>query len=227
VFDGGWRFLRWEGGLTGAFEKGTLVMDSDKSLTAVFEPIPKFTLEAQVFGEGFITGNEGKSYYGGENVKLSLNIKDGWELIHWDIKRLSDEWVLSGISDEWILSGIPDLSTQALESLVAHYDGQTGVETDGESVVSWTPIGANGDSLDDMIIVSTQRGDGAPELITYDGSGKLTFDDTDVGADGRYLEGTLSNAESKELTVFWLGHYKAEAPLPSSLWWDVLFMPIL
>ena len=37
-------------------------------------------------------------------------------------------------------SDVPDLSTQALESLVAHYDGKTGVETDGGSVVSWTPV---------------------------------------------------------------------------------------
>ena len=113
-------------------------------------------------------------------------------------------------------SDIPDLSTQALESLVAHYDGKSGVETDGGSVVSWTPIDENGDSLDEMIVRSTQRGNGAPELIKYGRPGKLIFYDTSVGADGRYLEGTLSNAESKEFTVFWLGHYKAEAPFATS-----------
>ncbi len=113
-------------------------------------------------------------------------------------------------------SDIPDLSTQALESLVAHYDGQTGVETDGNSVISWTPVDANGDFLDDMIVLSTQRGNAGQELITYDGSGKLTFDDTSVGADGRYLEGTLSNSESEDFTVFWVGHYKADAPYATS-----------
>ena len=113
-------------------------------------------------------------------------------------------------------SDIPDLSTQALESLVAHYDGKSGVETDGGSVVSWTPIDGNGDSLDEMIVRSTQRGNGGQELIKYGRPGKLIFYDTSVGADGRYLEGTLSNAESKEFTVFWLGHYKAEAPFATS-----------
>jgi hypothetical protein len=113
-------------------------------------------------------------------------------------------------------SDIPDLSTQAFESLVAHYDGKTGVETDGGVVVSWTPIDGNGDSLDEMIVRSAQGGNGAPELIKYGRPGKLIFDDTSVGGDGRYLEGTLSNAESKEFTVFWLGHYKAEAPFASS-----------
>jgi len=113
-------------------------------------------------------------------------------------------------------SDIPDLSTQALESLVAHYDGKSGVETDGGSVVSWTPIDGNGDFLDEMIVRSTQRGNGGQELIKYGRPGKLIFYDTSVGADGRYLEGTLSNAESKEFTVFWLGHYKAEAPFATS-----------
>jgi hypothetical protein len=113
-------------------------------------------------------------------------------------------------------SDIPDLSTQALESLVAHYDGKTGVKTDGGSVVSWTPIDGNGDSLDEMIVRSTQRGNGGQELIKYGRPGKLIFYDTSVGADGRYLEGTLSNAESKEFTVFWLGHYSADAPFATS-----------
>ena len=113
-------------------------------------------------------------------------------------------------------SDVPDLSTQALESLVAHYDGKTGVEADGGSVLSWTPIDGNGDFLDDMIVQSTQRGDGEQELITYDGSGKLIFDDTSVGADGRYLEGTLSNSESEDFTVFWVGNYSADAPFATS-----------
>ena len=41
-------------------------------------------------------------------------------------------------------SNIPDLSSQALDSLVAHFDGKVGVQTDGESVVSWTPVDGNG-----------------------------------------------------------------------------------
>ena len=113
-------------------------------------------------------------------------------------------------------SDIPDLSTQALESLVAHYDGKMGVESDGGSVVSWTPVDGYGDSLDEMIVRSTQIGNGAPKLIKYGRPGKLIFDDTNVSADGRYLEGTLSNAESKEFTVFWVGNYSADAPFATS-----------
>ena len=39
------------------------------------------------------------------------------------------------IFSKGLSSSIPDLATQALESLVAHYDGQAGVETDGNSVI--------------------------------------------------------------------------------------------
>ena len=71
-------------------------------------------------------------------------------------------------------SDIPDLSTQALVSLVAHYDGKTGVKTDSGSVVSWTPIDGNGDFLDEMIVRSTQGGNGAPELIKYGQIGRAS-----------------------------------------------------
>ena len=115
-----------------------------------------------------------------------------------------------------LLTAIPDLSSQAIESLVAHYDGSKGVETDGNTVVSWTPVDSNGQLLDEMIVQSAQKGNGGPELISYDAAGKLSFDDTSVSADGRYLTGKLSNAETKEFTVFWLGYYKAAAPFAAS-----------
>ena len=86
VSDEGWRFLHWEGALTGAFEKGTLVMDGDKSITAVFEPIPRYGVGVRVLGEGEITGNKGKRYYVGETAQLSLSVKDGWELMHWNVE---------------------------------------------------------------------------------------------------------------------------------------------
>ena len=163
-----------------------------------------------------------------DTVSLSLNNPAGAStaVVTWDHQGHNNWWwaidniMVTGESGSSGVDGLSSLvtglSTQALDSLVAHYDGKTGVETDGASVVSWTPIDANGDSLDGMIVTSTQKGGGAPELITYDGSGKLTFDDTDVGADGRYLEGALSNAESKEFTVFWVGNYSADAPFATS-----------
>ena len=122
----------------------------------------------------------------------------------------------SSVLGDGLFSDIPNLSKKAIDSLIAHYDGKHGIDTDGKVVFSWTPVDGNGETLDEMIVHSTQRGSGASELIKYSQSGKLTFDDTSDGADGRYLEGVLTNDESKEFTVFWVGNYSAEAPLATS-----------
>ena len=158
-----------------------------------------------------------------ETVSLNLNNPAGAQtaVISWEKQGHNNWWwaidnIYVAVKVDGLSSVVSGLSTQALDSLIAHYDGKHGVKTDGNAVVSWTPIDGNGGYLDGMIVRSTQRGGGAAELITYDGSGKLTFDDTDVGADGRYLEGALSNAESKELTVFWVGNYSADAPFATS-----------
>ena len=111
---------------------------------------------------------------------------------------------------------ISGLSSNALNSLVAHYDGRRNVNVSGNVVNSWTPVDANGNALNGMTVNSTQRGAGAAELITYDGSSTLSFDDTAIGADGRYLSGSLSNNASTEFTVIWLGHYNDGAPFATS-----------
>ena len=115
-----------------------------------------------------------------------------------------------------LLTAVPELSSKAIDSLVAHYDGSKGVEAVDNAVVSWTPVDSTGQLMDSMIVQSAQKGNGGSDLISYDGTGKLFFDDTSVAADGRYLTGKLSNTETKEFTIFWLGHYKADAPFATS-----------
>lgn len=115
-----------------------------------------------------------------------------------------------------LFSEVPGLSPSAQSSLIAHYDGRIGVATTGSTVNSWTPVDGNGASVPGMVVTSTQRGAGAADLISYDGSGSLSFDDTSVGADGRYLLGELSNAATTELSVIWLGHYADAAPFANS-----------
>ena len=100
--------------------------------------------------------------------------------------------------------------------MIAHYNSTKGVKDKNGIVISWTPVDGNGSLLNDMILNSKQRGGGEENLITTDGSGKLIFDDTEITADGRYLEGTLSNKESTEFTVFWKGFYNSNAPFATS-----------
>ena len=106
---------------------------------------------------------------------------------------------------------LPQLSPEAQEALVAHYDGTRGVGTDGSDVASWTPVDRNGAFLDSKTAQSVQRGNGSSALIQYDTEIGLLFEDTAAAEDGRYLEGSLDNAPSEEFTVILLGHYNAAA----------------
>lgn len=113
-----------------------------------------------------------------------------------------------------ILADLPCLSQAARDSLVAHFDGRTGVVTvDGSSdVSSWTPLGAAGTPISEMALTSVPRaGGGAPSLIAYRGSGTLSFDDSRVEGEGRFLDGFLTNSGGTEMTVVWYGHYDAGA----------------
>jgi len=122
----------------------------------------------------------------------------------------------SSVFGNGLFSEIPSLSKKASNSLIAHYDGTKGVKNKNDTVISWTPVDGNGSLLNNMILNSKQKGGGDEKLITTDGEGRLIFDDTEVSADGRYLEGTLSNTESAEFTVFWKGFYKPNAPFATS-----------
>jgi hypothetical protein len=108
---------------------------------------------------------------------------------------------------------IPGLSAKALDSLVAHYDGDHGVEVNEKaSVLSWTPVDSMGQELPFMTVLSKQHGDTNLDLIKYDGEGGLSFSDTPFGPDRMYLEGNLGNQATSECTIFWLGYYSAQAP---------------
>ena len=115
-----------------------------------------------------------------------------------------------------LFNEVAGLSAPAQSSLIAHYDGRTAVDTTGSTVNSWTPVDGNGVPLPTMAVTSAQRGSGAADLISYDGTGSLIFDDPSVGADGRFLQGTLTNSASSEFTVIWLGHYKTGAHFATS-----------
>lgn len=114
-------------------------------------------------------------------------------------------------------SSIPDLSAEALVSLVAHYNTRSGLETDEGTVLSWTPSDGHGMLIPGMQLQSKARGEGKAEWIHYDETTQMIeFEDSDVGADGRYLSGNLVHASTTSISVFWLGYYEADAPFASS-----------
>lgn len=70
--DVGNTFSQWSGDVTGSTNPETIVIDGDKSVTATFEELPTYTLNASVVGNGTVTFNpSGGTYYEGTSVTIT------------------------------------------------------------------------------------------------------------------------------------------------------------
>ena len=79
----GWHFDHWTGSLSGSTNPTTILMDSDKSITAVFVQ-DQYTLSTSVVGSGGISLNPPFSPYpSGTTVQVTANAATGWHFDHW------------------------------------------------------------------------------------------------------------------------------------------------
>lgn len=79
----GWRFVGWQGAATGSNASVAIIMDSDKSVLALFEPL--IALTPNTDGQGTITRVPDKPWYEpGETVVLTAQPAVGWHFIGWD-----------------------------------------------------------------------------------------------------------------------------------------------
>ncbi|MFN2374174.1 MAG: filamin/ABP280 repeat domain-containing protein [Cyclonatronaceae bacterium] len=82
----GWRFTGWQGDLSGNSNPATLVMNSDKNVTAVFvqDAPDMYTLAVQITGQGSVSVNPEKGQYeSGEQVVLTATASSGWSFTGW------------------------------------------------------------------------------------------------------------------------------------------------
>ncbi|MCW5557616.1 MAG: chitobiase/beta-hexosaminidase C-terminal domain-containing protein [Verrucomicrobiae bacterium] len=99
VAAGGWRLLRWEGDASGRDLVTRLTMDQDKSVRAVFEPIPKFPITIDALAEtGTATG--AGEYLDGTEIEIRAVPKPGWRFLGWsgDYSGLEESfrWTVTG-----------------------------------------------------------------------------------------------------------------------------------
>jgi hypothetical protein len=84
----GWYFDRWEGALSGATNPETLIVDEDKSVTAVFEqdaPPPQCTLTVTMEGQGGVELDPPDgSYECGTSVTLTATPDADWQFVRWE-----------------------------------------------------------------------------------------------------------------------------------------------
>lgn len=79
----GWHFSNWTGDLTGSTNPTTIVMNGNKSVTAVFAQ-DMYTLTTSVSGSGSVTKNPNNlSYPSGSTVQVTANSTAGWHFDHW------------------------------------------------------------------------------------------------------------------------------------------------
>ncbi|HXJ61792.1 MAG TPA: chitobiase/beta-hexosaminidase C-terminal domain-containing protein, partial [Verrucomicrobiae bacterium] len=79
----GWRFVEWQGAASGTSSNATLVLDVSKTVKAVFQPLPRYTLTATTPGGGMILGNTENSYAEGAVVTLTAQPTNGWSFLGW------------------------------------------------------------------------------------------------------------------------------------------------
>ena len=84
VPDPGWLFAGWSGDLTGTANPATILMDSDKTITATFTPVPTYTLSVTSSGSGSTVITPSQTVFtAGEIVTVTAvpdpgNVFTGW-----------------------------------------------------------------------------------------------------------------------------------------------------
>jgi len=78
-----WEFDGWSGDLTGMANPDTILMDSNKTVTATFTEIPEYFLFVNLVGSGSVTYNGTGVYDPGDVVEILATPAVDWEFDGW------------------------------------------------------------------------------------------------------------------------------------------------
>ena len=134
--DGGWSFSHWDGDLSGSTNPQTITMDSDKSVTAIFEEDTEiYTLSVSTDGSGTVSPSSG-DYEEGTEVELTATADPGWSFIGW-------EGDLSGTTNPQTITMDSDKSVTAVfeeeEEVVELFILTINMSGSGSGTVTRTP----------------------------------------------------------------------------------------
>ena len=83
----GWTFAGWNGDILSSENPVNVTMNEDKSVTAIFETIPQYTLTIEKTGNGKVTvdpaPNTSGKYTAGTDVTLTAVADAGWQFVKW------------------------------------------------------------------------------------------------------------------------------------------------
>ena len=144
-----WTFDHWEGDLSGNTNPDTIIMNSDKSITAVFTGGPDYYLTTEISGLGSVSPSS-SGYASGEIVTIEAIPSDGWTFDHWegDISGSENPVTITMDSDKFlyaIFTGGPQTDNLAAFKLVkessAEFSTASGAQTvDLDDTTRWSSL---------------------------------------------------------------------------------------
>jgi hypothetical protein len=201
---GGWHFLQWTGDLTSSTSPTTIVMDGNKSVTALFVQ-DQYTLTTSVTGSGSIALNPpGGTYLSGTTVQVTANPAGGWHFDHWtdDLTGATNpsNIVMDGnksvtavfVQDQYTLTtNVTGLGSIALDPPGGTYLSGTSVQVTANAATGWhfdhwtddltgatNPSNIVMDGNKSVTAVFTQNPAGCLGDMNCDG--RITFTDIDL-----------------------------------------------
>ena len=160
----GWIFSGWQGDHNGSSNPATIVMNSDKSVTALFEML-EYELTLDTEGEGTIqeqiVNTKSENYQEGTTIQLTAVPDEGWEFIEWrgDLSGSSNPSTITVDSDKSItavfeeasyevtmeVEGEGDIEERIITGKTASYEYGTIVEFTAVPSEGWLFTGWSGD----------------------------------------------------------------------------------
>jgi hypothetical protein len=175
--DPGWSFDHWEGDLSGSTNPESILMDSDKTVTAVFLQ-DQYTLTVNITGQGSVDLDPpGGTYLSGTPVQLTANADPGWHFEHWegDLSGSTNPESILMDSDKTVTA----VFVQDQYTLTVNITGQGSVDLDppGGTYLSGTTVQLTANADPDWQFDHWEgdlSGSNNPESILMDGDKTVT-----------------------------------------------------
>ncbi|MFP4051578.1 MAG: InlB B-repeat-containing protein [Thermoplasmata archaeon] len=145
-----WKFVKWTGDVSGTNNTVTVIMNSNKSVTAVFEEIVEYDLTLNVDGEGNTIPTEGThTYEEGTIVTIEATPADGWNFVEWtgDISRAETNINITMDSNKDVTAVFEEIVEYDF-NITIKGKGSVDKGPDQEVYEKWTVVTLNADSED-------------------------------------------------------------------------------
>ena len=191
----GFSFSSWDGDLSGNENPTVITMDSDKSVTAIFEEDSEiFSLTVSTDGSGTVSPGSG-DYEEGTEVELTATADPGWSFIGWegDLSGTTNPQTITMDSDKEVTAVFEDIRSEYSVMLTL---------SDGVDQID-LGLGQSANPEDESVYAPPSPPEGALD-------GRFERDEEEFFVDYRIntlsqVEWTLTyqQAEEDELTLTW------------------------